>query len=361
MDLNTLYSNWASRFTLKWQDLLIAFLILGFFYLFRKMIEKTLFRLVRHFARKMPSDQFEAAAKGFEKPTAALISFIGAYIAYQYLSVHYPIMRLYSGDTPERLMKSITVICIAVGFYNLGDLYGNMLIKLDGKLNLNTSELFKNMISKVVRALVVVLAVGMAASEFFDVNGFIAGLGIAGLAVAMAAQDTLGNMIAGAAIVVDRPYDLGDWILCEGIEGQVEELTFRSTRIRTITQEIVYIPNSTMSKSPITNFTRRGFRRVEIVLVLEFKTQLEQIEALQKEMENYLKEQPFVREEGIVVKLDQFSPYGLSFMMKCFVDTIVYQEYVQYKEQITLNLLSVTRALNIEIAKPPVGGSAQKV
>ena len=258
-------------------------------------------------------------------------------------------------------MKAIFVICAAVGFYNMGDLYGNMLLKLDDKLNLNTSGLFKNMISKVTQVLIVILAVGMAASEFFDVNGFIAGLGIAGLAVAMAAQDTLGNMIAGAAIVVDRPYDLGDWILCEGIEGEVEELTFRSTRIRTVTQEIVYIPNSNMSKNPITNYTRRGFRRVDIQAILEFNTHLEQIEDLQKQMELYLSEQTFVRQEGIVVKLDQLNPYGLSFVVKCFVDTNVYQEYILYKEKINLALLKATRELNIEMAKPPVGGSSLRV
>lgn len=351
----------VDRMTMKWEDLLIALLILATMYLFRRVLEKILFKVFRRFTGKMSKEHFEAAAKGFEKPTAAWIGFLGLYLAYQYLSAHYPETFLFAGDTPARLMKSITVICIAVGFYNLGDLYGNMLVKLDDKLNLNTSTLFKEMISKIVRGLIIILAVGMAASEFFDVNGFIAGLGIAGLAFAMAAQDTLGNMIAGAAIVVDRPYDLGDWILCEGIEGTVEELTFRSTRIRTVTQEIVYIPNSNMSKNPITNFTRRGFRRVDIQALLDFNTQPEQIELLQKQMELYLTTHEFVREEGIVVKLDQFSPFGLSFVVKCFVNTNVYAEYSQYKEQINLQLLAVTKEIGIQMATPPVGGAGQRI
>lgn len=336
----------------NWMTLCIALLILASFHVFRKSIEKTLFRLIRSIASKMPSDQFEDAARGFERPAATWISLLGFYAAFQYLCLNYPGIRLATSDTPERLMKSLTVVCIAMGFYNLGDLYGTALIKLDDKLNLNTSELFKKMVSKVTRVLIVLLAVGMAASEFFDVNGFIAGLGIAGLAVAMAAQDTLGNMIAGAAIVVDRPYDLGDWILCEGIEGEVEELTFRSTRIRTVTQEIVYIPNSNMSKSPITNFTRRGFRRVEIQALLDFATAREQIEALQAALETYLKAQSFVREEGIIVKLDQVSAYGLGFSLKCFVNTNVYNEYIQYKEQINLELIGVLGQLGISIARP---------
>lgn len=356
METNLPISNWLSAFPLRWQDLLVALMILGLFHLFRKSIEKICFRVIRHFARKMPSEQFEASAKAFEKPIATWISFLGLYGAFQYLAVKYPYIRLYVNGTPESLIKAITVICIAMGFYNLGDLYGNMLVKLDDKLNLNTSNLFKTMISKVVRVLIVILAVGMAASEFFDVNGFIAGLGIAGLAVAMAAQDTLGNMIAGAAIVVDRPYDLGDWILCEGIEGEVEELSFRSTRIRTVTQEIVYIPNSNMSKNPITNFTRRGYRRVDVQTILEFNTPLEKIEALQKEMLDYLGTQSFVRPDGLIVKLDQFNTYGLSFVVKCFVDTNIYSEYIQYKEQINFALLSTSRALEIEMAKPPGGG-----
>lgn len=344
-------ANWLSTFPLRWQDLLGALIILVLFHLFRKTIEKLCFKIVRRIAHKMSKDHFEASVKAFENPIAAWISFIGLYCAFQYLSVKYPSIRLYVSGTPESLMKAITVICIAMGFYNLGDLYGNLLVKLDDKLNLNTSNLFKTMVSKIMRVLIVILAVGMAASEFFDVNGFIAGLGIAGLAVAMAAQDTLGNMIAGAAIVVDRPYDLGDWILCEGIEGEVEELSFRSTRIRTVTQEIVYIPNSNMSKNPITNFTRRGYRRVDVQAVFEFNTPLEKIEALQKQMLSYLEGQTFVREEGQIVKLDQFSTYGLSFVIKCFVDTNIYTEYVQYKEQINFALLSASRDLEIEMAK----------
>lgn len=352
---------WLEGIGLMWEDLLIAVLILALIYVLREVLEKLLFKVLRRFIGKMPKEHFEAAVKGFEKPTAAWIGFLGLYLAYQYLSVHYPEMRVFAGSTPARLMKSITVICLAMGFYNLGDLYGSMLIKLDDKLNLNTSTLFKEMVSKIVRGLIIILAIGMAASEFFDVNGFIAGLGIAGLAFAMAAQDTLGNMIAGAAIVVDRPYDLGDWILCEGIEGEVEELTFRSTRIRTVTQEIVYIPNSNMSKNPITNFTRRGFRRVDIQVLLNFNTQPSQIEALQKQMEHYLSEQDFVREEGIIVKMDQFSPYGLSFVVKCFVNTNVYAEFINFKEQINLSLLSTTKEIGIQMATPPVGGAGQRV
>lgn len=337
-------------------SLIAAFVILGIFHLFRKSIEKTLFALVRKIARKMPSDKFEAVAKGFEMPTANWISFLGIYFAFTYLSIRHPFMRQHVGDNPERLMKAVTVICAAVGFYNMGDLFGSMMVKLDDKLNLNTSELFKNMVSRVIRVLVILLAVGMAASEFFDVNGFIAGLGIAGLAVAMAAQDTLGNMIAGAAIVVDRPYDLGDWILCEGIEGEVEELSFRSTRIRTVTQEIVYIPNSNMSKSPITNFTRRGYRRVELLVNLDFETEREQIERLQTGIESYLKEQDFVRQEGIIVKLDQFGVYGYGFSVKCFVNTNIYNEFIDFKEKINLNLIDQINACAIKIAKPPMRG-----
>lgn len=351
MNSNLPIASWLSTFPLRWQDLLGALIILVLFHLFRKVIEKLFFKIARRIAHKMSKDHFEASVKAFENPIAAWISFIGLYCAFQYLAVKYPYMRLYVNGTPESLMKAITVICVAMGFYNLGDLYGSMLVRLDDKLNLNTSNLFKTMVSKVMRILIVILAVGMAASEFFDVNGFIAGLGIAGLAVAMAAQDTLGNMIAGAAIVVDRPYDLGDWILCEGIEGEVEELSFRSTRIRTVTQEIVYIPNSNMSKNPITNFTRRGYRRVDVQAVFDFNTPLEKIEALQKQVLDYLESQAFVREEGQIVKLDQFSTYGLSFVVKCFVDTNIYTEYVQYKEQINFALLSASRELGIEMAK----------
>lgn len=340
--------------SINYIHLLIALAILLGVHLFRKSIEKFIFLVVKKISGKMNSDWFETIFKAFERPAANWISILGIYLAYGYLSLRYPVLRLTAGAFPLKMFKAATVMAVGFGFYNLDSFYGNALVKLDDKLNLNTSELLKNMVSKVVKAIILILALGMAASEFFDVNGFIAGLGIAGLAVAMAAQDTLGNMIAGAAIVVDRPYDLGDWILCEGVEGEVEELSFRSTRIRTATQEIVYIPNSNMSKSPITNFSRRGFRRVELILQLDFETQVEALSALKLAMEDFLSSQSYIREEGILVKADQMGGYGIGFTLRCFVNTNVYQEYINYKETINLELVSQINALGIKIARQPI-------
>lgn len=334
-------------------DLLVALIILVGVHLFRKSIEKLIFLLVKKISGKMNSDWLETVFNAFERPAANWISLLGLYLAYGYLSIRYPSIKFNLGTFPLRIFKAATVLALGFGFYNLDNFYGNALLKLDDKLNLNTSELLKNMVSKVVKAIILILAIGMAASEFFDVNGFIAGLGIAGLAVAMAAQDTLGNMIAGAAIVVDRPYDLGDWILCEGVEGEVEELSFRSTRIRTVTQEIVYVPNSNMSKSPITNFSRRGYRRVELLLQLDFDTPVEQLAQLKQAMEAFLSAQSFIREEGIMVKADQMGSYGIGFSLKCFVNTNVYQEFINYKEMINLELVSQINQLGIKIARQP--------
>lgn len=340
--------------SLNYVHLLVALALLAGIHLFRKPIEGLIFLVVKKISGKMNGDWLETLFKAFERPAANWISALGLYLAYGYLSLRFPLLKLSAGDFPLKCFKAVTVMTVGFGFYNLDSFYGNALVKLDDKLNLNTSELLKNMVSKVVKAIILILAMGMAASEFFDVNGFIAGLGIAGLAVAMAAQDTLGNMIAGAAIVVDRPYDLGDWILCEGVEGEVEELSFRSTRIRTVTQEIVYVPNSNMSKSPITNFSKRGFRRVELLVQLDFDTQIDQLSALKQAMEDFLKNQSYIREEGIIVKADQMGSYGIGFSLKCFVNTNVYQEYVNYKEIINLELVSQVNALNIKIARQPL-------
>lgn len=335
-----------------WQDFLAALVIIVLVHLFRKLLQKTIFILVRRVANKMKTEAYEAIVRAFEKPAANLITLVGIYMAWQYLSIRYIELSNLLGATPVKFFKAIAIIFLATGFYNMGDLYGNMLVKLDDKLNLNTSTLFKEMISKFMRFFIVVLATGMALSEFFDVNGFIAGLGIAGLAFAMAAQDTLGNIIAGASIVIDRPYDLGDWILCEGVEGEVEELTFRSTRIRTATKELVYIPNGNMAKNHIINFSRRGFRRVEIILTLAFQTESQHIEALRDDLLKFLNEQPYVLEEGVVVKMDGFGQLGIQLNLRCYVNTNIYAEYVSYKEMIGLKILDLLKANGVEAAKP---------
>lgn len=112
----------------------------------------------------------------------------------------------------------------------------------------------------------------------YDISAFIASLSIGSLAVAFAAKDALANVFGSMIILLDKPFKIGDWIKANGIEGIVESVSFRSTCIRTFPQELVYIPNSLLSNTPITNYTLRERRRIDFTLGLTYGTTAAQIE-----------------------------------------------------------------------------------
>ena len=126
------------------------------------------------------------------------------------------------------------------------------------RAEINIEDSLANILSTMFRILIVVIATLMIAKEWnYDMSGLLASLSIGSLALAFAAKDALANVFGSFVIIVDKPFKVGDWISANGVEGTVEKITFRSTCIRTFPQELVYVPNSLLSNTPIINYTKR--------------------------------------------------------------------------------------------------------
>lgn len=330
---------------------LIAAGIVFVFVAGHRLLEKVLFKILRVVAKKMNSEVYDSIVKAFEKPLKYLFVFLGLYLAYKYLMIQYLLLAAASGFA-DKLMRVVVILAMATGFYNLDRVYSSVLFKLDDRLNLGSTVLVKQLTVKVIRTLIMVLAIGMAASEFFDVNGFIAGLGIAGLAFAMAAKDTLGNMIAGMTLIMDRPYDIGEWISCSGVEGEVEELSFRSTRIRTATKEVVVVPNSIMANNPISNFTRRGIRRLRFTLGVTYDAGPQDLENLRDQILSYFDTEDMILPDGRIVRFDQFGASSLDVLVNCFINTNDLALFFEIRERIQLNVMRIMKEVGTAPAFP---------
>ncbi len=123
----------------------------------------------------------------------------------------------------------------------------------------------------------------------YDVTGLIAGVGIGGIALALAAQETLSNAFGSFSILADNPFNVGDWVSTEGYEGEIVEIGFRSTKIQTMDLSIVSIPNMTIAGGIIENYSRRNARKVEHTIALTYSTSVKNIKAIIKELESLLK------------------------------------------------------------------------
>ncbi|MCX7848521.1 MAG: mechanosensitive ion channel family protein [bacterium] len=185
-----------------------------------------------------------------------------------------------------------------------------------------------------------------------DVTALITGLGIGGLAVALALQDTLANFFSSIYLMIDRPFKVGDRITIDNIDGYVEEVGFRTTRIRTLMKTQVTVPNKTLANACVDNITRMHKRRVTQTIGVTYETTAEKMEEVLEALRKVLREDPEVDQEFIVVRFYDFGESSLNINVVYFTTMADYQEYLAVRERINLKFMRVLAELGVGIAFP---------
>jgi MscS family membrane protein len=333
--------------TIDWRDCTVAFIIFFIIYVFKGIIASSILKIIKKILGKKKEEHYLAVEKAFKIPLENLSIVYGLYLASNYLTTS-PIL----GGFLWKVIKIAIIITVAYGLCQMESFYKIGMRKMNAKLKIDSSKIISQMMIKIIRVVIVLFAVAMVMGEFFDVGAFIAGLGIAGLAFALAAQDTLSNLVAGFAIIVDRPFDIGDWVECAGNEGAVEDISFRTTKIRTVSKEVINVPNSILASNPIKNFARRETRRINFVLGLTYSTTADQIRETRDGIENKLKSLEFVKESGIMVRFDNYGASSLDILINCFVETNSLEEYLRYKETVNFEVMNIMEAVGVSPAFP---------
>ena len=183
-----------------------------------------------------------------------------------------------------------------------------------------------------------------------NLNGLVAGLGISGVIVTLAAQDTAKNLFGGMVIFVDKPFIVGDWIEIAEYEGTVEDITFRSTRVRTFENSLVNIPNSIIANSSIINWSKMEKRRYKTNLCIQIDTPLEKLEKFQKRVKEMLQERDAIYDDSIIVKFDEIKDNGINVLVCSYTDSVDYPSYLAEKENINRKIMKILREENIELS-----------
>ncbi|MDL5055221.1 mechanosensitive ion channel family protein [Oscillatoria laete-virens NRMC-F 0139] len=186
-----------------------------------------------------------------------------------------------------------------------------------------------------------------------DVAGLIAGLGIGGLAIALAAQESLSNFFGSVAILADRPFVVGDWIqVGEKIDGNVEALGFRSTKVRTWTDSLLTVPNKLLANEIIINWSRMERRRVRQTIGVTYSTSPEQMEELLTRMRKLLREHPGVHQQFIMVRFTDFDESSLGILVYYFTKSVKWDEHLGVREEINLSFMRMIRDMGLSFAFP---------
>ena len=186
-----------------------------------------------------------------------------------------------------------------------------------------------------------------------DVGGLVAGLGVASLAVALAAQDALSNFIAYFAIVADAPFKVGDFIVIDDlVKGKVQEISFRSTRIRTLENSMMVIPNHSIANANLINWARTRKRRLDMIVGVTYGSTPEQIEALVRDTKNMLQAHDQVTTDRMVVDFVEFGESSLNLRLSFLVKSTTWEDLEAVKTDVNLRLMRILRDNGLSIAFP---------
>jgi MscS family membrane protein len=189
-----------------------------------------------------------------------------------------------------------------------------------------------------------------------QVAPLIAGLGLFGVAVALGAQDLFKNLIAGILIIAEKRFANGDWIRVDDVvEGTVESIGFRSTRIRRFDKAPVQVPNSQLSDRAVTNFSAMTHRRIYWTIGVEYRTSVEQLRQIRDEIEKYVLDDPdFAKppEVATFVRIDRFSDSSIDIMLYCFTVTTSWGEWLEIKERLAYRIKEIVEGAGSAFAFP---------
>lgn len=210
-------------------------------------------------------------------------------------------------------------------------------------------------VSKLLRASVIITAVLVVLQSLgYSISGVLAFGGIGGIAVGFAAKDLLANFFGGLMIYLDRPFAVGDWVRSpdQEIEGTVEYIGWRQTRIRTFDKRPLYVPNSTFANISVENPSRMTNRRIYETIGIRYDdaAQVKQVVDAVRQM---LQQHPDIdTSQTLIVNLNAFAPSSLDFFIYCFTKTTNWVEFHHIKEDVMLRIIDLVEQHRAEMAYP---------
>ncbi len=227
-----------------------------------------------------------------------------------------------------------------------------LLEKLNKSAHVNNT-LFTTVVSKVVKIVLYIIALYITLKEFgYDISGLATGLGLTGAVVALAAQDFIKQIISGLAIFTDKPFEIGDWVEIGEISGNVEDITIKSTRIRTIEDTIVIVPNDLVTSSNVINWQKIKKRVFRANIKLALETDESTVEKVLNRIRFILKYNEDIIAESISVQLGKIEEDALN--IEIYLETTVtkYSEYRDFYNKINLTILNILESQGVELAYP---------
>ena len=326
-------------------EILIALTIFIFFLFLRGIFSKFVVKRLEKYVSKTTNKFDNSLVFSMEGPAKFFPIVLGFFVSTSYLSVEHGAIEL--------INRSLITILIFWTFHQIISPFSVVIKSVGGLLS-------KDLINWIIKAIkILILILGAAAVlELWGIKigPIIAGLGLFGVAVALGAQDLFKNLISGILVLVERRFQVGDWIFVEGvIEGTVESIGFRSTVVRRFDKSLATIPNFQFAENAVINNSLTTNRRINWVIGLEYRTTSDQLKKIKDEIEQYIKGSELFSKTGdtfLTVKIEQFAASSIDLRLICFTKTKHYLEWMSVKDTLALEIKTIVEKNKASFAFP---------
>jgi MscS family membrane protein len=247
----------------------------------------------------------------------------------------------------------VAVVAFAFMAYRLTDVGSAIFASRAAASDSRFDDLLVPLIRKSLKVLIVAIGlVTVAGTVGIEIAGLLAGLGLGGLAFALAAQDTVSNLFGSITVLLDRPFQVGDWVVVGDVEGTVEEMGFRSTRVRTFYNSLITLPNSNLIKASVDNLGARRFRRWSTRLGIAYNTPPETVDAFCEGIRELVQRHPYTRKDYFHVYFNEFGAACLEIMLYVFFETPDWATELRERHRLAVDILRLAHELGVEFAFP---------
>ena len=330
---------------------LAAFLIILASLVFRKIFDLYISKKLHSWAEKTKFEYDDILISALTPPINALVLSLGLFFAiFSFDLPHEPY------NFPQFVTQAyhVALSLIAVwAAYRLCELLTEITRQFFSKQDDTLARQFTPLVRQSIRAIVLIVGSILIIQNLgYSVTSLIAGLGVGGLAIALAAQDTVANVFGTVVMFTDRPFQVGDWIKFGQVDGFVETIGFRSIKLRTWSNTIMVIPNKQITSEIIENCSKMKKRRVKMTIGIQYDSPVEKVRQLVTGIRSLLENEPDVNQEYMLVRFTDFGQSSLNIFLYYVNNSTVWAEYLEVRERINLAIMEIVEGLELSFAFP---------
>ena len=322
---------------------------------FRLFISKLLFRLFGKDNSDNDNKKFNSLLK---KPLQYFLTLLLLYFSVKFISLPEFLNSTEEGslNLAKYFDKGFNFLLLITIFWTINRSIDFVGYKLKNKALETESKVDDQLIPfaiDIAKVLTIVLGVVMILGNVFDVNvtALVTGLGIGGVAFALASKESLENLLGSFTIFFDKPFTVGDTVTLGGVTGTVEKVGFRSTRIRTFDKSVVTVPNKNIISTELDNLGARPVRRVKFNIGLTYDTSVENIKNIVDDIQKLIDDHPMTNQEGKVRFLN-FGASSLDIMVLYYVDSPDWEVLIDAQQKINFQIIDIVNKYKCEFAFP---------